>query len=40
MIKNIPKIVEHWNESVVIARHAFGDIYKSKEIDIKKGNLL
>ena len=41
IIKNIPKIVEHWNESVVIARHAFGDIYKSKEIDIKKkGNLL
>jgi isocitrate dehydrogenase len=36
IIKNIPKIVSHWNESVVIARHAFGDIYKSKEISIKK----
>ena len=36
IIKSIPKIVNHWNESVVIARHAFGDIYKSKEIDIKK----
>ena len=40
IIKNIPKIVEHWNESVVIARHAFGDIYKSKEIDIKKSGKL
>ena len=36
IIKNIPKIVNHWNESVVIARHAFGDIYKSKEISVKK----
>ena len=40
IIKNVPKIVNHWNESVVIARHAFGDIYKSKEIDIKKGGKL
>ena len=40
ILKNIPKFVNHWNESVVIARHAFGDIYKSKEISIeKKGKL-
>ena len=40
ILKNIPKFVNHWNESVVIARHAFGDIYKSKEISIeKKGRL-
>ena len=40
IVKNIPKIVSHWNEPVVIARHAFGDIYKSKEIEvIKKGSL-
>jgi|TARA_B100000287_G_C20671648_1_gene793601 isocitrate dehydrogenase len=36
IIKNIPKFVNHWDEPVVLARHAFGDIYKSKEIDIKK----
>ena len=36
IIKNIPKIVHHWDKSVVIARHAFGDIYGSKEINIKK----
>ena len=40
IIKSIPKIVNHWNESVVIARHAFGDIYKSKEIDIKNNGKL
>ena len=36
ILNNIPKFVNHWNEPVVIARHAFGDIYKSKEISIKK----
>ena len=36
IIKRIPKIVNHWNAPVVIARHAFGDIYKSKEIFTKK----
>ena len=34
--KNIPKIVPHWNKPVVIARHAFGDIYKAKDIKIKQ----
>ena len=29
---NIPKIVNHWNKPIIIARHAFGDIYKSKTI--------
>ena len=40
MIDKIPKIVNHWNQPVIIARHAFGDIYRSKEISIKsKGKL-
>jgi len=40
IIKNIPKIVSHWDNPVVIARHAFGDIYRSQEIEIKgKGEL-
>ena len=40
IIKNIPKIVSHWDNPVVIARHAYGDIYRSKEIQIKeKGEL-
>ena len=29
IVKRIPRIVGHWNKSVVIARHAFGDIYKA-----------
>ena len=37
---NIPKIVNHWNKPIIIARHAFGDIYKSKDLRINdKGKL-
>jgi len=36
IIEKIPRFIKHWSESVVIARHAFGDIYKSQEIKIKK----
>ena len=40
IIDKIPKFIKHWSESVVIARHASGDIYKSQEIKIKtKGKL-
>ena len=40
IIEKIPKFIKHWSESVVIARHASGDIYKSQEIKIKtKGKL-
>ena len=39
IIQKVPKIVKHWNQPVIIARHAFGDIYRSKEIEIKKGEL-
>ena len=39
IVEKIPKIVKHWNQPVIIARHAFGDIYRSKEIEIKKGEL-
>ncbi len=40
IIDKIPKFIKHWSESVIIARHASGDIYKSQEIKIKtKGKL-
>ena len=40
IVEKIPKIINHWNQPVVIARHAFGDIYRAKEILIqKKGKL-
>ncbi|MDC3176129.1 NADP-dependent isocitrate dehydrogenase [Alphaproteobacteria bacterium] len=35
---NIPKLVPHWNKPVIIARHAFGDIYKSRDFRVKKGS--
>ena len=36
LCKNIPKIVPHWNQPVIIARHAFGDIYKATDIKISE----
>ena len=40
IIEKIPRFIKHWSESVVIARHAYGDIYKSQEIKTnKKGKL-
>jgi isocitrate dehydrogenase len=40
IVDKIPKIVNHWDQPVIIARHAFGDIYRSKEILVKnKGKL-
>ena len=30
--RNVPRIVTHWSQPVVIARHGFGDQYKASEI--------
>lgn len=30
--QNVPRIVRHWNQPVVIARHGFRDQYKASEI--------
>ncbi|MEE2695397.1 MAG: NADP-dependent isocitrate dehydrogenase [Pseudomonadota bacterium] len=41
IVDKIPKIINHWDQPVIIARHAFGDIYRSKEILVKtKGKLV
>ncbi len=40
LCNNVPKLVPHWNKSVIIARHAFGDIYKSKDFNITKNSEL
>ena len=40
LCNNVPKLVPHWNKSVIIARHAFGDIYKSKDFKITKNSEL
>jgi isocitrate dehydrogenase len=30
--KNVPRLVQHWDKPVVVARHGFGDQYKATEI--------
>src|SRR5688572_11629208 len=30
--KNVPRLVQHWDKPVVVARHGFGDQYKASEI--------
>ena len=31
---NVPRLVPHWNEPIVIGRHAYGDIYRATETKI------
>jgi isocitrate dehydrogenase len=30
--RNVPRLVQHWDKPVVVARHGFGDQYKASEI--------
>ena len=40
VMKNVPKLVPGWKQSMVIGRHAFGDQYKATDVVIKgKGKL-
>jgi isocitrate dehydrogenase len=34
IIKNIPRLVSHWNQPIVIGRHAFGDQYRATDMKI------
>jgi isocitrate dehydrogenase len=34
MVKNIPPSVRNWNKPIIIGRHAYGDVYKNKEIRV------
>jgi isocitrate dehydrogenase len=33
---NVPRLVPHWNQPIVIGRHAYGDIYRATERKILK----
>ena len=33
---NVPRLVPHWTQPIVIGRHAYGDIYRATEIKIAK----
>jgi len=35
MVKGISPVVKNWEKPIVIARHAFGDVYKSTEYRVK-----
>src|SRR6201995_2577021 len=32
--KNVPRLVPHWTQPIVIGRHAYGDIYRAAETKI------
>tara|TARA_Y100000590_G_scaffold470052_1_gene661623 strand:- start:6890 stop:8104 length:1215 start_codon:yes stop_codon:yes gene_type:complete len=38
--KNVPRIVSNWNESIVVARHAFGDQYRATDTIVNKPGIL
>ena len=32
--KNVPRLVPHWSQPIVVGRHAFGDIYRATDVKI------
>ena len=39
--KNVPRLVPHWIESVIVGRHAFGDQYKATDFKVPgKGKMI
>ena len=32
--KNVPRLVPHWTQPIVIGRHAYGDIYRASEMKV------
>ena len=40
LINNVPRIVKNWEYPICIGRHAYGDQYKAKEIEIPEGGKL
>ena len=34
IIKNIPRLIPHWNKPIIIGRHAYGDQYRATDIKI------
>eukprot|EP00999_Lentomonas_sp_LEN2_P002564 NODE_446_length_1494_cov_310.825896_g414_i0.p1 GENE.NODE_446_length_1494_cov_310.825896_g414_i0~~NODE_446_length_1494_cov_310.825896_g414_i0.p1 ORF type:complete len:414 (-),score=122.84 NODE_446_length_1494_cov_310.825896_g414_i0:125-1366(-) len=37
LCKNVPRLVNTWNKSIVVGRHAFGDQYKATDLVVPKG---
>jgi len=34
LIKNVPRLVSHWSQPIIIGRHAFGDQYRATDLKI------
>ena len=34
IIKNVPRLIPHWNKPIVIGRHAFGDQYRATDFKV------
>jgi len=37
IIQNIPRIVSHWDQPIIIGRHAFADQYRAVDLKLPKG---
>ena len=40
IIKNVPRLIPHWNKPIVIGRHAFGDQYKATDFRVPSAGKL
>lgn len=38
IIERVPRLIPHWREPIVVARHAYGDQYRPYELRIKAGS--
>lgn len=38
IIKNIPRLVAHWNKPIIIGRHAYADQYRSTDLKVPQGS--
>ena len=40
IIKNVPRLIPHWNKPIVIGRHAYGDRYKATDFRVPSAGKL
>lgn len=37
ILKNIPRLVSHWNQPIIIGRHAYADQYRATDLKVPQG---
>ncbi len=40
VISNIPRLIPTWTKPILIARHAYADQYKARELNVRKGSVV